>query len=100
MRLAAWRLASGCGCSDARFVRNSDIKVLVPSLVGSHRCRMGLNGNRFKISDGRRPCPECKGYPALKVVDNRHVPHCDTCGGRGSVPATMPDNTDTKSGLR
>lgn len=46
---------------------------------------MALNGNRFKIAKGRKPCPECHGYPPLVVEKNRHVPKCDTCGGTGTV---------------
>lgn len=46
---------------------------------------MALNGNRFKIYPGRKPCPACHGYPQLVVVNNRHVPQCDRCAGRGTV---------------
>jgi hypothetical protein len=59
---------------------------------------MGLNGNRFKLASRRKPCPTCKGYPPLVIIELRHVPQCDTCGGRGSVAATMVGNTDTRSG--
>jgi DnaJ-class molecular chaperone len=47
---------------------------------------MGLNGNRFKLSPQSIPCPTCHGYPRLVVIEYRHVPQCDTCGGQGSVP--------------
>lgn len=46
---------------------------------------MALNGNRFKQPPGKAPCPECHGYPPLKVENNRFVPKCDTCGGGGWV---------------
>lgn len=46
---------------------------------------MSLNGNRFKISPENKPCPECLGYPPLKVIDGRFQPQCETCGGRGTV---------------
>ena len=29
---------------------------------------MGLNGNRFKISQSSQPCPKCLGYPTWGVT--------------------------------
>lgn len=51
---------------------------------------MALNGNRFKLSDRSKPCPECHGYPGLKLRDGRLVPECVTCGGDGYVPRDPP----------
>ena len=66
---------------------------------------MGLNGNRFKTTRNSHPCPKCLGYPPLVVVDQRHVPSCETCGGLGSVPreadekaAPEGDSHDPKEG--
>ncbi|MGE3077277.1 MAG: hypothetical protein AB7J35_21105 [Dehalococcoidia bacterium] len=59
---------------------------------------MGLNGNRFKQPTGRKPCPECLGYPPLKVIDGRFQPQCDTCGeGAGwtdVLRSATPDQSD------
>jgi hypothetical protein len=51
---------------------------------------MGLNGNRFKLSEHSKPCPECLGYPPLKLSDGRLRPECKTCDGAGSVPNVYP----------
>ena len=51
--------------------------------------RMGLNGNRFKLSDHSIPCPRCHGYPPLRLFEGRLRPECPVCDGRGSVPRTV-----------
>jgi hypothetical protein len=55
---------------------------------------MGLNGNRFKLSDQSMPCPTCVGYPPLKPFEGRLRPECPTCDGKGSVPRTLTPSSD------